>query len=96
MTDENGQLEHRTRNAIGRIDKRLKKLERATVTKQQLEDLLQMVKTVESLVKRVGRIENSMIHFRDMREAIYDNQIKLAQEMAFIRERVLLKLEAGK
>ena len=83
-------LEDRTRSAIGKLDVRLKDVE---LICRQVEDLMPLVKAVASLERRVMRIENTGIHWRDQREAIYDNEVKIAQEMAFVRER-LLTLEA--
>ena len=82
MTD----LEQRTKTAIGKLDRRLKQAE---LMCQKVEDLMPLTKEVESVKKRMLRMENAEVNWRDLREGIYDSLIKVAQEMSFVRARLL-------
>jgi len=82
MTD----LEARTKTAIGKLDRRLKAAE---LICQKVEDLMPLAKEVESVKKRMMRMENAEVNWRDLREGIYDSLIKVAQEMSFVRARLL-------
>jgi len=90
VADASGKLEHRTAQAFARMNKRVKALEATGIVKQQLEDLLTLAPEVESLVKRVNRIENTLVHYRDMRENSIENDFIVAREMIAVRDRVLM------
>ncbi len=89
MPDANGKLEHRTAQAFARMNNRVKALEATGIPKQQLEDLTKLAPEVASLLKRVSRIENTLVHHRDMRENSIENDFIVASEMVLIRDRVL-------
>jgi len=86
---DDGKLEHRTQQAFDRMHKRVKKIEGASVTRQQLEDLVQLAPKIDSILKRLTRIENSMVHWQDQREALHRNAHLIAEECCFVRERLL-------
>ena len=88
------ELTHRVQQAFDRMHKRVKNLELVTVSRQQLEDLLQLVPEVATLGKRIGRIENQNTMAQRSRADLIDNDNLLASEMMFIRER-LLKIEGS-
>lgn len=89
MTDANGKLEHRTEQAFARMHKRMQAVENNSVTRQQLEDLVQLVPKLDDLIKRVTRIENAMVHWQDQREVLHSNANLMASECLFIRERLI-------
>ncbi len=89
MDDADGKLEHRTEQAFARMHKRVKRVENASVTRQQMEDLVQLVPKIEDLLRRVTRIENAMVHWQDQREALHGNANLMASECLFIRERMI-------
>jgi FtsZ-binding cell division protein ZapB len=87
--DDNGKLEHRTQQAFDRMHKRVKKIEDVAISRQQLEDLVQLAPKIEDVLRRVTRIENAMVHWQDQREALHKNAHMIAEECCFIRERLL-------
>lgn len=91
--DDHRTLQHRTEQAFGRMDKRVKKLENCGVTRQQLEDLLALVPAVADLKARVMKIENTLVLAGRSRSELIETQNLIASELCFVRDR-LLAIEA--
>lgn len=87
--DDNSALQRRTQEAIGKMHRRVERLERATISKQQLEDLMTVVPAMKDLLKRITRIENILLYNQRARESSIENDHIVAQEMVLIRDRVL-------
>jgi len=87
--DDDGKLERRTEKAIGKMHRRVERLEQATISKQQLEDLMMVVPAMKDLLKRITRIENILIYHQRVRESSTENDFIVAKEMVMIRDRVL-------